>query len=150
MFAAGYDRFQLGTLAMLEGNLAEAETRYQSTLTTFRTLDEPEQEAIVWHQLGMIYRRAKAWEQAEQAYRASAQLEEAQGNLVGATRTWNNLAIVCEYSGKPERSRGLVPEGDRCYQESFGYCANIAITNQPRWPSAKSRGRSPLRSPPTC
>jgi tetratricopeptide (TPR) repeat protein len=91
---------QLGTLAMLEGNIEEAAERQQSALSIFNTLDEPEMESVAWHQLGMVYEKAKAWEQAEQAYRASAQLKEAQGNLTDAARTWNQLAIVCALSGK--------------------------------------------------
>jgi tetratricopeptide (TPR) repeat protein len=91
---------QLGTLAMLEGNLAEAETRHQSALATFRNLGEPTMEATALHQLGVVYQEAEAWEQAEQAYRAASQLHEAQGNLAGAARTWNQLAIVLESIGK--------------------------------------------------
>lgn len=52
----------------------------------------------------MLYEEAKAWEPAEQAYRDSAQLKEAQGNVAGAARTWNQLALVCEGSGKPQEA----------------------------------------------
>jgi tetratricopeptide (TPR) repeat protein len=120
---------QLGTLAMLEGNLAEAEMRYQSALIIFRTLDEPAQAAIVWHQLGMVYQDAKAWDQAEQAYRASAQLKEAQGNIGGnngAAMTWNQLAIVCEYSGKPKEAEAWYRKALKVDRE-IGNMKEVAI-----------------------
>jgi tetratricopeptide (TPR) repeat protein len=92
--------FQMGTLAMLQGNLAEAEQRYQIALKTFQTLQEPAQEAIVWHQLGVVCHEAQHYELAERAYRQSAHLKEIQGNLAGAATTWNQLATVNVFQGK--------------------------------------------------
>ena len=40
---------QLGTLAFLQGDLAEAERRYQEALASFQRLGEPETEAAIWH-----------------------------------------------------------------------------------------------------
>jgi tetratricopeptide (TPR) repeat protein len=95
---------QFGTLAWKEGKLPEAETRYQSALITFRKIDEPAKEAGILHQLGMVYEDAQAWDKSEQAYRASAQLQEAHGNLAGAIMTWICLANVISSAGKPKDS----------------------------------------------
>jgi tetratricopeptide (TPR) repeat protein len=99
--------FQLGTLEMIKGNLVEAERRYKADLVISQKLNEPDREAITWHQLGMVYQEAKVWEQAEQAYREAARIREAQGLIVGnngAATTWNQLAIVCQSSGKPKEA----------------------------------------------
>jgi tetratricopeptide (TPR) repeat protein len=97
---AAVDMSQFGTLAMLEGDLAEAERRYKDALATFQRLNEPGAEATVWHQLGVVYQEARQWEPAEAAYRESARIKEAQGDLAGAARTWNQLAIVTKNAGK--------------------------------------------------
>jgi len=91
---------QLGGLAMLQGDLPDAEQRYQAALKLFSDLNEPQSVAIAWHQLGYLYDEAKAWQAAEDAYRQSARIEQDLGNLAGAARTWNNLAIVTEAQGK--------------------------------------------------
>ena len=84
---------QLGTLALKEGNLDEAAERYRA-LALFQQLREPEMEAVAWHQLGMVFEKAQRWDKAERHYRESARIEEQQGNLAGAARTWNSLAGV--------------------------------------------------------
>jgi tetratricopeptide (TPR) repeat protein len=93
---------QLGTLALLQGNLAEAEKRYKTALTIFQCFDEPAHEALAWHLLGIVYQtgKPKQWEAAEHAYRQAANIREAQGDLSGAAQTWNNLAVVMENMGK--------------------------------------------------
>jgi tetratricopeptide (TPR) repeat protein len=95
---------QLGTLALLQRNLPEAEQLYHQALPTFQQLHEPAMQAVVWHQLGIVYEKAKQWDAAENAYRQAAQIEESQGHLAGAARTWHQLALVHEYAGKPEEA----------------------------------------------
>ncbi|MBC1240255.1 CHAT domain-containing protein [Nostoc sp. 2RC] len=91
---------QLGTLAMLQGNLPEAEQRYREVLTTFQQLNEPAQQAIVWHQLGRVYEEGKQWDAAEDAYRTSAQITESLGNLEYAASTWFQLGKLNYFVGK--------------------------------------------------
>jgi Tfp pilus assembly protein PilF len=96
-------KFQLGTLELLQNNLAEAAQRYQEALQIFQQLNEPASEASVWHQLGRTFEESRQWEAAEQAYRQSAQIKEAQGLIGGsngAATTWNQLAIVSVSAGK--------------------------------------------------
>ena len=97
---------QLGTLAMREGKLDEALTRYRAALALFQQLREPAMEAVAWHQLGVVYQEAQQWDEAERHYRESARIEEERGNLAGAAQTWNNLAIVSKAAGKPEAAEG--------------------------------------------
>ncbi|MGB5967229.1 MAG: tetratricopeptide repeat protein, partial [Spirulinaceae cyanobacterium] len=137
---------QLGTLALVQGNLADAEKSYKVALQDFQQLGEPKQEAIVWHQLGMVYQEAKVWGQAESAYRQSAQIKESQGNLAGAATSWNQLAVVCEYTGKLEEAEawyrkgieGFKVTGDKINQsKALNNLANL-LQNQPqRLPEAQ-------------
>jgi tetratricopeptide (TPR) repeat protein len=94
---------QLGTLALMQGKLAEAAKRLKETLALFRRLNESASEAIAWHNLGIVHQQAEHWEQAEQAYRQAARLREEQGLLVGSNGTvtsWGQLARICEDTGR--------------------------------------------------
>ncbi|MCC5661657.1 tetratricopeptide repeat protein [Nostoc sp. XA010] len=91
---AAVSNIQLGTLAMLQGNLPEAEQRFLEALTTFHQLNEPASEATVWYQLGMVYGEGKQWDAAEDAYRISAQINESLGDLAGAASTWFQLGTL--------------------------------------------------------
>ncbi|NOS89766.1 MAG: tetratricopeptide repeat protein, partial [Methylococcaceae bacterium] len=95
-------QLQLGTLAMRQGDLAVAEQRYQTALSLFSELHEPQSEATVWHQLGLVYQTAKSWTAAEHAYRESARLKEALGDTLGAASTWTNLASVNQLLGQAD------------------------------------------------
>lgn len=96
---------QLGTLAMMENNPAEAARRHQEALSLFRQLNEPASEAIALHQLGVVYQQASQFEAAERHYRDAARIQEGLGDLTGAARTWNNLAQVCQSAGKPDAAQ---------------------------------------------
>jgi tetratricopeptide (TPR) repeat protein len=130
---------QLGTLALLQGNLAEAEQRYQAALASFQNFNEPGTEAIYWHQLGVVYEKAQQWEAAERAYRQAAHLEEAQGHLQGAAQTWNQLATVTRMMGKGVEAEAWYRkaiEVDKQFgnaKEIAGHLNNLAdlLQNQP-------------------
>ncbi|CAN5455493.1 hypothetical protein BH24GEM3_BH24GEM3_16760 [soil metagenome] len=105
MHSQGVVLGQLGTLALLEDKLDEALTKYQAVLALFQQLDNPQMEAVAWHQLGIVYRQSRQWEDAERHYREAARLKEKHRWIIGpngAVRTWNELATVCEAAGKPE------------------------------------------------
>ncbi len=93
---------QLGTLALVQGDLGEAVERYQAALQTFQQLGEPAAEATVWHQLGRAYQEAQQWDEAERHYRESARIKERGGDLAGAAQTWNQLAMVSVGAGRIE------------------------------------------------
>jgi tetratricopeptide (TPR) repeat protein len=93
---------QLGTLAMKEGDLADAVQQYKAALKLSQSLGEPAMEAGIQHQLGLAFRKALKLDQAEQHYRESARLKVEVDDLAGAARTWNQLAILNRVNGKPE------------------------------------------------
>jgi tetratricopeptide (TPR) repeat protein len=94
---------QLGTLALLQQNLQEAERRHQEALRIFRLLDEPAMEAAAQHQLGRTYQEAGEWDAAEQAYRHAAHLFESQGDANTGT-SWDQLAQVIEAAGRSDEA----------------------------------------------
>ncbi|RCJ18406.1 hypothetical protein A6770_33185 [Nostoc minutum NIES-26] len=131
---------QLGTFAVMQGNIPEAEQLYLQALTTFQQVNEPASQAKIWHNLGIVYQEAKQWNAAEDAYRESARIKESQGNLGGAATTWNQLALVNEYTGKREDAKawfrkaiaGAKTAGNRLQESKL--LSNLAnlLQNQPQ------------------
>ncbi|MGO9597709.1 MAG: tetratricopeptide repeat protein [Isosphaeraceae bacterium] len=93
---------QLGTLAMREGKLEEAQARHRAALALFQQLREPAMEAVVWHLLGLVYQKAMQWDEAEWHYREAARIQGERGNITGAAQTWNQLANISKAAGKPK------------------------------------------------
>ncbi len=91
---------QLGTLALMRGELGAAQERYTEALATFQKLGEPQSEAVFWHQLGMVAEERKDWDEAERCYRESLRLEEQMNHPQGVAETANQLAIVAKGAGR--------------------------------------------------
>jgi len=95
---------QLGTLALAEGKLDKAADRYFEALDLFQRLGEPESEAVIHHQLGLVFRRARKFSDAERHLRRSAELKVSLGFITGpsgAASSWNALAVVSRALGRP-------------------------------------------------
>lgn len=134
---------QLGTLALMEGDFEEAERRYREALARFAAMGETRSEAILWHQLGMVYqeaagragegsKRAALLQQADEAYGQSLQLKEALGDRAGAARTANQLAQVAQMAGRAADAARWYRRALRDFQASgqvryvAGTCNNLA------------------------
>jgi len=102
----GVDLGNLGAVAMVEGNLAEALNRHRAALALFQQLREPAMEAVAWDELGRVFQRSEQWDEAERHHRESARIKEEAGDLAGAARSWNSLAIVSKNAGKLEAAEG--------------------------------------------
>ncbi|MDY6939402.1 MAG: tetratricopeptide repeat protein [Cyanobacteriota bacterium] len=148
-------QLQLGTLALVQNNLAEAERRYQAALKTFGQLNEPARKAQVWHNLGIVYQEARQWEAAEEACRQAAQIDESLGNLQGAATTWNQLARVNALIGKPEAAEAWYrkaiavfqeeKEGDRISESKvLNNLANLLQTQPHQLPEARQLAEDAL------
>jgi tetratricopeptide (TPR) repeat protein len=134
---------QLGTLALHQGNLAEAKQRYQTAILQFQQLNELSHKAIYLHQLGNVSLINKQWDAAEQIYRQSASIKEAQGMISGSNgvaTTWNNLGTVTENMGKWAEAEAWykkalkVSKQTNNHRDMARYLYNIANTlrrNQP-------------------
>nr|VFJ64217.1 MAG: CHAT domain-containing protein [Candidatus Kentron sp. DK] len=103
--------FQLGTLALLQGDYREARQRYLAALEKFRALGEPQNIAGAHHQLGMVAQerskgaegeeQARLLAEAEERYRESLRLKERMGDPAGAARSANQLGLVAQIGGRP-------------------------------------------------
>jgi tetratricopeptide (TPR) repeat protein len=94
---------QLATLVMLEGSFQEAIERYRTALSLFQQLREPASEAVVWHQLGLVFQQTQQLDEAERHYREAARIREENGTIGGnngAAATWNQLANLSVLAGK--------------------------------------------------
>jgi tetratricopeptide (TPR) repeat protein len=108
---------QLGTLAMREDRLAEAEVLWRANLALIHELGDPVDEAAAWHQLGRVLELAHQWDEAERHYRESARIREECGDLAAAVGTWNQLGLLNMNLGKFEAAeawfRNAIAGGQR-------------------------------------
>jgi tetratricopeptide (TPR) repeat protein len=95
---------QLGTLAMMQGDMNEARKRYLEALGLFQHLGEDQMEAVAWHQLGMVAQEARDWDEAERCYKKSLTLKENLGDWALAATSCNQLAIVAKNAGRPQEA----------------------------------------------
>jgi tetratricopeptide (TPR) repeat protein len=129
---------QMGTLAMLQGDMKTAIELHKSALGTFQQLQDSANESVAWHQLGLVYGECQRWTEAEQAYRESMQIEERQGNVAGAANTYCQLAIISMMMDKPVEAESWsrkALEGHRIIENKLGeslqsYNLAVLIVNQ--------------------
>jgi tetratricopeptide (TPR) repeat protein len=96
-------RGQLGTIRLKQKRYDEALEAYQQARDTFSRLNEPGTVAIAWHQIGRVHQEAGQPEAAEEAYNQSLAIEVRLGNIVGQSRTLNQLgSLYDEVLGRPE------------------------------------------------
>jgi Tfp pilus assembly protein PilF len=85
---------QLGTVRLKQQRYDEALQAYQQARDTFSRLNEPGTVAIAWHQIGRVHQEAGQPEAAEEAYNQSLAIEVRLGNIVGQSRTLNQLGSL--------------------------------------------------------
>jgi tetratricopeptide (TPR) repeat protein len=88
------DKFQLGTVRLLQKRFEEALEIYEEARDAFRALGEPLQVAGIWHQIGMVHQDAGQPEAAEQAYRQSLAIRVRENDLAGQADTLNQLGSL--------------------------------------------------------
>lgn len=97
----GVDLGQLGTLAIIQGDLNEARVRHLEALSLFQRLGEDQMEAVAWHQLGMVAEETRDWDEAERFYKEAAQIRERIQDSPHLAATYNQIALVAENAGRP-------------------------------------------------
>ena len=98
---------RLGTQAMAEGRFEEASTQLHKCLGLLPDLHQPNLEAVVQHNLGLLAEIAEDWQEAESRYREAARIRQEEGLIAGgagAVNTWIRLGAVAARSGNPERA----------------------------------------------
>ncbi|MFG2045715.1 tetratricopeptide repeat protein, partial [Dactylosporangium sp. NPDC048998] len=103
---------ELGILAQLRGDYAEAERRYQQSLTIFERLGDQAGLARGYHQLGMLAQLRGDYAEAERRYQQSLTIKEQLGNQAGLAGSYHQL-------GRLAQLRGDYAEAERRYQQSL-------------------------------
>jgi tetratricopeptide (TPR) repeat protein len=88
-------------IAELRGDYAQAEQRYQASLTIFEELGDRAGIASSYHQLGIIAELRGDYAQAEQRYQASLTIKEELGDRAGIAWTTSQLGVLRTVQGRP-------------------------------------------------
>ncbi|MET8847500.1 tetratricopeptide repeat protein [Amycolatopsis sp. NPDC004625] len=103
---------QLGILAQLRGDYAEAERRYDQALAIKEEHGDRAGVANGYHQIGMIAQRRGEYAEAERRYTESLAIREELGDRAGMATSYHQLGILAQV-------RGDYAEAERRYTESL-------------------------------
>lgn len=98
------NKFQLGTVRMLQGRYAEALAVYAEARDIFEKLGEPRSVATIWHQMGMVHRDAGQHEEAERAYRRALAIKVREGDRAGEAMSLGELGNLYAAMGRLEEA----------------------------------------------
>jgi tetratricopeptide (TPR) repeat protein len=96
---------------MLQQRYAEALEIYAEAREIFESLGEPRSVAVIWHQIGMVHKRAGQFERAERANRQSLAIEVRQKNLAGEASSLVELGNLYDAMGRLE-------DAVKCYRQA--------------------------------
>ncbi|NGM12396.1 tetratricopeptide repeat protein [Verrucosispora sp. CWR15] len=103
---------QLGILAQARGDYAEAERRYQQSLTIGEELGDRAGMASSYHQLGNLAYLQGDYAEAERRYQQSLTVNQELGNRAGMAGSYHQLGILAYLQGD-------YAEAERRYQQSL-------------------------------
>jgi tetratricopeptide (TPR) repeat protein len=115
-------------------------------LATFQQLQDPQSEGAIWHQLGMVYQESQEWAASDRAYRESASISEQHSNLIGAAKTYGQLAILNQMMNKLSEAENWYRKalqidrtvGDQLSESNHLYnLANLLVNSPNRLPEAR-------------
>ncbi|MBV9791743.1 MAG: tetratricopeptide repeat protein, partial [Chloroflexi bacterium] len=98
------NKLNLATVRTLQERYVEALQGYAEARAIFEALGEPLTVATSWHQIGMVHRQTKQFEQAEQAYRNSLAINVNQKELNGEADNLVELGTLYHVMGRLEEA----------------------------------------------
>jgi tetratricopeptide (TPR) repeat protein len=103
---------QMGILAQQRGDYAEAERRYQQSLTITKQLGDQIGMISSYHQLGTLAQMRGDYPEAERRYQQSLTITKQLGDQARMATNYHNLGILAQ-------ERGNYPEGEHLLQQSL-------------------------------
>jgi diguanylate cyclase (GGDEF)-like protein/putative nucleotidyltransferase with HDIG domain len=100
----------LGILANIRGDYAEAEQHYRSAVSNHRALGLEHETTLALNNLGLLYSHLGRWEEAEAIFTEGIAICERTGETVQRTQMEINLADLWRVRGEPARAQALVQE----------------------------------------
>ncbi|MFF0154529.1 tetratricopeptide repeat protein, partial [Micromonospora sp. NPDC005203] len=103
---------QLGMLAQRRGDYAEAERRYQQSLTIDEELGDRAGMSSSYHQLGMLAQFRGDYVEADRRYQQALTIKEELGDRASMSKSYHQLGIIAQF-------RGDYVEAERRYQQAL-------------------------------
>jgi DNA-binding winged helix-turn-helix (wHTH) protein/tetratricopeptide (TPR) repeat protein len=108
----------LANIDMAEGKLDDADEHLQQALTTFRTLGDRRNEAMMLNNLGYLRTLQGRDDEAEPVIRQSLQIRKEIGDTVGQGRVLGMLATLYVDAGRLQEARDAALEANRIATEA--------------------------------
>lgn len=103
---------QLGHLQHRLGNLAAAETAYQTVLRLGNSMEDRTLLAVAYGNLGNVFRTRGSLDDAEEMYRKALALNEALASKEGMANQYGNLGVVYQ-------TRGDLDDAEEMYRKAL-------------------------------
>jgi tetratricopeptide (TPR) repeat protein len=130
---------------MRQGRDADALAAYRAAKDTFESLGEPGTVTTAWHQMGVVHRRARQFDEAERAYRQALAIKVQRRDRAGEANTLTELGTLSD-------NRGRLDEAGTFYRQAAD--SYVELQDMAREGRAEQRrkhtrpARPPRRGPP--
>ena len=114
---AAVSKGNLGTVRMYQKRYAEALERFAEARQTFASLGEPDAVAGLWHQIGMVHRKAGQFDKAEHAYKQGLALHVQHKFCAGEAFSLLELGNLYDELGRLEEAATFYRQAAAVYAQ---------------------------------
>ncbi len=101
----------LGVNLYYMGRLTDAIERYRQSLEIYESLNDQQNEAMLFMELGLVFMNTGRYSLALNYYQQSLNFWRESGNILRVATLYNNIAVLYHLTGKYSQAAGFYEEG---------------------------------------